>query len=152
MTIILWAKKKKNMRAAEASFWFCSIKYPGGNCYSSTQWDDLHLKQSMQKLIYIKTNSTELLRQGLRDQVEDAGFINGLNFVFYRSTSLSFTERRTFIMKIYHHRLKYRYHSTHWYHVMRLKEYQQLGFSSYFDIILHYLLPEQNIQGVFKHF
>ena len=33
------------MRVAEASFWCCSIKYPGDNYYPFTQWDDLHQKQ-----------------------------------------------------------------------------------------------------------
>ena len=41
------------MRVAEASFWCCSIKYPGDNYYLFTQWDDLHQKQNIQKLIHI---------------------------------------------------------------------------------------------------
>ena len=53
-------QKEENMLVAEASFWFCSIKYPGDNCYPFTQWDDLHQKQNIQKLMHIfKTNSTE---------------------------------------------------------------------------------------------
>lgn len=54
------SQKEENMRVAEASFWFCNIKYPGDNYYPFTQWDDLHQKQNIQKLIHIfKTNSAE---------------------------------------------------------------------------------------------
>ena len=45
--------KRKEQRVAEASFWCCSIKYPGDNYYPFTQWDDLHQKQNIQKLIHI---------------------------------------------------------------------------------------------------